>query len=129
MDNLKDATQSDEDKYELDNREPPDGYIAIEPKPNELFIDIDHPESFKIYNFYKPKIDQMYGRFLEDKLTQSKTEGHYHIILKLPYDTEVMERLFLQRLLGSDPLREYLSYRRVIEGIEMPILFFEKEEV
>jgi hypothetical protein len=51
---------------------------------------------------------------------------HCHIYIRLEKPLPVMTRIFLQMWLGSDPIKEYLSVRRVMIGDNHPILMLEK---
>jgi hypothetical protein len=44
--------------------------------------------------------------------------GHYHAIVTLDRDVEPLERVLLQSLLGSDPIREALAYEKLKAGYD-----------
>lgn len=56
----------------------------------------------------------------------SRTPGKFHIYVELkePVMSD-MERLFFQACLGSDPIRELLGYRRILNRDPNPTLFIE----
>lgn len=48
--------------------------------------------------------------------------GNRHILVKLTKRLAVRDRILLQACLGSDPVRELLSYRRVLADDPNPVL-------
>jgi|ERR1700722_139612 len=104
------------------------GCVVVVPKANELFVDIDTKEQF-----------DMFTRCLEvlrrtEKCTATWTESpsgephHFHMIVSLERDVkDPLERITLQACLGSDPMREMLSWQRYKCGDNVPTLFFEKK--
>jgi hypothetical protein len=100
------------------------GQIAIYPKENELFIDIDSEEQLK--EFYRRAFHL--GISLEDiKVTSSKTEGHKHITITTQKTFTDLERIAWQAALNDDPLKVFLSVMRVHVGIQNPTTFFENK--
>lgn len=118
--------------------------------PDELQIDLDRPRAriparlLRLVAEHWPIWSVRYSR--------SKS-GNTHVTIKLlmvkrkcPLEPEnwkgperyctcqddkppdVMEKLFLQAVLGSDPVRELLSWGRARNGCPYPTLFFEKEK-
>jgi len=61
------------------------------------------------------------------KITRSRG-GNLHAVIRLAQPTPALERVLLQALLGSDPVREARNYGRVKNGAPYPILFFEKKK-
>ena len=120
---------NDNPAYDLELREPDEGYHIVEPKEDELFIDIDN--DIQYINFLE--MIELFERHIQNKIQyeikNSKTKDHKHIYVKWSMEIEsVQERIMLQAILGSDNKKEALSFLRLINGIEKPILFFEKEE-
>ena len=64
-----------------------------------------------------------HGLKLDGVKYKSRTKG-YHIILKLNEEMDVVERIMLQACLGSDRVREVLSYCRYAKGEANPVLLF-----
>jgi hypothetical protein len=63
--------------------------------------------------------------------TGSKTPGHFHVTVFLPQDfkrVELLTRVLLAALLGSDGVRETLNYCRVATGRRIPVAFFEERK-
>jgi hypothetical protein len=103
------------------------GWRVVLPAPNEMLIDIDSDEQFAVF-------EKQYKRFCEvHKCTAVITEskGGYpgrHIVVTLPFEVDAFTRITLQGILGSDPMRELLSYFRACKGDPYPTLFIEKGE-
>ena len=101
---------------------------VVLPKPNELQIDIDNKTSMETFNRALPVIESRFGDVKIEK-QHSKSGGEkYHITVSM--EKNIMsdtERVILQACLGSDPVREILSYYRILDG-ETPVsMFFEKK--
>jgi len=99
------------------------------PQPNELFIDIDSAEAYAQFKRLREVFERgepIVGTTIA--ASPSEAPGHYHAIVTLRRDVLPRERVMLQALLGSDPMRELLSYRRVIAGSdpEAVSVFFER---
>lgn len=103
---------------------------VIVPEPNQLFIDLDSDESRKRYEKSLALLRERFW-FEEVSMTPSKTEGHFHAILKIPEVLMPMDKstkLLFQACLGSDLSRELLAWIAVSEGITHPqTVFFEKK--
>jgi hypothetical protein len=110
------------------------GKVARYPGPCEVFVDLDNKhgedslaEFHRRYELVKRTIGA-----LAYAVTPSATPGNYHVIVTMnspvPDDTS---RLLLQAILGSDPMREAVSYKKLRGGCESAAVsvFFEKPEV
>lgn len=107
-----------------------EGYSMYTPNENELCIDIDDKESLKRFHNFRQKMEDEFKTELDYKKIESTTPGHFHIILTMPFPIEShQERIALQLLLGSDPVRELLSLFRAYNGDPFPTLLAMKEEV
>ncbi len=102
------------------------GFHVVLPTPTQLLIDIDSDEQFAIF-------EKQYKRFCEvHECTHVVTESkggppRRHIIVELPFEVDSFKRITLQGILGSDPMRELLSYFRAQKGDPYPTLFIEKK--
>jgi len=102
------------------------GLRIVEPKPNELFLDIDTDEQYA-------RFEEAYAhmkRVLKIKTftlgrSRRKITGK-HITVTLGFEVNATERIALQAILGSDPRRETYSFWRVQNNDPIPTLFFEK---
>ncbi len=115
--------KKDTNNLNADIRAAARGQVVVEPKPNELFVDIDSRAGLE--TFWKTV------GWLEDLVTgydikDSKTKDHKHIVVRLSRDVkDAFERIGLQAILGSDNLREVLSWRNAVHQSGRPTCFFE----
>jgi hypothetical protein len=102
--------------------------------PDELQIDLDRPRA-RIPKRLLRLVDEHYP-IRTIQYSRSKS-GNTHVSIRV--ETPIiggipgfhrslpgLERLFLQVCLGSDPVRELLSWGRARNGAPYPTLFFEK---
>lgn len=123
------------------------GCIPVLPAANELQIDIDSAEAFE---YFKERFENLKQDLIDGDYTQLGiginfspiSEGMWweswpsasglpnrHIIVRVPGKTFTdMERLVWQFALGSDPIREVMSFRRVLLGIDNPFVLFKPKE-
>ena len=106
------------------------GCTVREPAANELFLDVD---SIEAWANCKRLIASMQptGLISDWKFSASPSGllGHVHVVVGLSRPVRDMrERIMLQALLGSDPMRELLSWRRLEDGADEDAisLFFER---
>lgn len=104
------------------------GKKVILPKEDELFIDIDGAQALDRFNYQLPRIAKYIDIQHEIRPSPSGEDGHYHVYCKVGRAVDKVERILIQLLLGSDQVREFLSWARWCEGDPNPTLFFEKEE-
>jgi len=102
--------------------------ILVEPEQDELQIDIDGCRALRHYGAQfaiLQKAGITHG--WKESMTPSRAKNHMHITIKLPRVITNLERVCLQSILGSDPMREAFNYVRVNKRTRYPIVFFEKE--
>ena len=120
---------TDEVREELLARIERYGYLVVVPKEDELFIDIDTEEQHEEFQnrLMRFCIEYPNTRIVSDTPSKSGLP-HRHIIVSIgtPFESD-FERVALQSCLGSDPMRELLSFVRVWNDVLKPIVFFEKE--
>ena len=106
-----------------------DGFHIFYPSEYELALDFDTKEQLEY--FY-----QIFERFCSEhssgnfsfKEYSSKTKGHCHVIVTLPFRIKSdIERVAYQLILGSDPVREMLSIFRIWNEDPYPSLLAMKE--
>lgn len=102
--------------------------VLVATDPHELYIDIDGPDARKQFDRMLPIVEREYGCCVAQRW-QSKTPGHEHIIVRVT-DREftIAERIALQTILGSDPLRDLLTLKRLHDGVEQPIRLFRPKD-
>lgn len=106
-----------------------DGLRIVEPKPNELQIDLDSARAIHIYGrqFMLLKHEGVTKGWRE-RMTKSKGGGnHVHIVITMPRSIDNFKRVLLQAILGSDLKRECFNFCRVLKGTKYPIVLFERE--
>ena len=104
------------------------GLRTVLPKGNQLLIDLDSEEQYQTYLKRFARVQE--SLFIQEVYNQPSKSGlpKRHIIIELEKSIDVRERLILQLYLGSDPIREFLSYLRFLQDDPFPSLFFEKKE-
>jgi hypothetical protein len=106
------------------------GCAVVKPRPNELFVDIDSEEAMSTFRRQLEVFKRMHSHaIVRMGPSPSGLPGHFHIYVTLTRDVDAVTRILYQSLLGSDPMREILSYQRLDSGDECPTLFFEKKEL
>ena len=103
------------------------GHKVLTPYANELFIDIDTDEQYedmksRLRNF--PNMMFMTAKITRDVPSMSGLP-HRHVTVTLGEDVDNMTRAAMQMFLCSDPVREILAVRRVLQGVSNPIIFIE----
>jgi hypothetical protein len=113
------------------------GMVILFPKEDELFIDCDTEEHFRIFieNFdmlnrnllkLKPLNLGVEKRSCIEMWESKGGAPGVHIIVQLPFNVDSTKRIAFQAALGSDPKRELLSLVRMENGDEFPTIFVEK---
>lgn len=106
------------------------GCVIRLPRPNELFLDIDSEEAADQARKLI-KVAHAHAQISGDTWTTSPSgaPGHWHVVVVFHRDVrDEYERVLLQAVLGSDPMRELLSWRRLGLGVAANAvsLFFER---
>ena len=102
------------------------GLAVITPKANELFVDIDSDASFEAFTTMVAKLAEFEPGTQWQCAPSKSGLPKRHAVVTLTREVGDIERIALQAILASDPLRELLSYVRVRAGQEAPIKFFER---
>jgi len=104
------------------------GLLVSYPGSRQLFIDIDGRDAWATFEFRMKRLLKMF--VLQYTYTQSPSGRPYfrHVTVELDEDITEMERLFLQLYLGSDAMREILSYHALKDGVARPTVFFDTAE-
>lgn len=126
-------TQREEDHYAVSYEHAKENAATLGleiklPKPNELFIDIDHEKDYEVFKTQLALLIRQEPVTIVSNRPSKSGLPKRHIVIALfrPVESE-LERLVLQAALGSDRKRELLSWVRVKSGeSEHPTLFFEK---
>lgn len=100
------------------------GLIIVEPEPRQLQLDIDVKLSDSYYHVLHV-IGEL-NPILSGYRTTSKS-GNTHEYITLSRDITPIERLLMQACLGSDPMREILTYKNILDGNPRPQFLFERK--
>lgn len=100
-------------------------YVRV-PEPNEVFLDLDTPEQQVSFEAIWPSVEKMFAGSTR-AFTDSRTPGCKHAIVTLTVHLSDAERIALQAICGSSPLRELLCLVRVLGGIENPSVLYERK--
>lgn len=105
------------------------GWRIVEPKPNELQIDLDGARAMRQYGM---QYSILYRAGLtvgwREKISASKKSGHVHVTITMPKPVNNERRVLLQCILKSDIKREAFNYVRVVKRNKYPIVFFERKK-
>ena len=111
------------------------GCIVVYPEPNQLQIDLDTEEAFIQH---EKRFKELYQRTKHpayqlkcDPLVKPSKSGYPHRHITLTFNDHVFtewERIGMQMMLGSDPVRESLNALRLASGVSRPCRFFEPKE-
>ena len=126
-----------------------EGLRVIEPKHNELQIDLDNAKSILDYAsaWFILQRNGIINRKWRARFMPSKKRGHAHVIVTMPknwriqflraipiagqswdtYTVELLVKVGLQAILGSDRKREAFNLCRVVNGNKYPIALFRKD--
>ena len=106
------------------------GCVVVKPGPRDLFVDIDTEEQLENFEkCFEILTRSVQGIRMVMRPSPSGEKGRFHAYVTMPYDLTSKDRILFQAILGSDPVRECLSYVRLVCGDENPTLFFEKSKV
>lgn len=102
------------------------GRIIVQPKPNELQLDLDGPEAMRNYAFQFAILSRAgLTNGWDERITKSTRKGHVHATLTLPFPINNFIRVCFQAILGSDIKREAFNLCRVLRRNKYAIVFFE----
>lgn len=105
------------------------GCVVRIPGPRELFLDIDSEDANANFDRLLKALLAGFVQRVDRAPSPSGSPGHEHIVVTLNRDLKGdTERVLLQAALGSDPMRELLSWRRIENGSDSASvsIFFEK---
>ena len=129
-------TGCDDTREDLERIAASRGCYLRTPLDHELFLDIDSAQALeqfeKLWKVFIAHCRHVGHSDPTKEITPSASgePGHYHIVIRLGWRVSALERVMLQACLGSDPMRELLSWRRANEDSEEDVItvFFEKLE-
>lgn len=84
---------------------------VVYPGPYQVFLDLDSESAFYVFMARLAIVNRIEKLACDPLVTYSASGyGHRHVTLTLLRPIGSLERIALQSLLGSDPVREALSY-------------------
>lgn len=89
---------------------------AVFPKPNELFLDFDTQKQWEDFSRKAEIVMRSLPSFVYTVAWSKSGEPHRHVTCTIGRDVSPLERVALQAILGSDPIREALTYVRIRKG-------------
>lgn len=101
------------------------GLIVVYPKHNQLQLDLDSEEQFAEYE--RRKHFFQFEGVTEDVRESASGFPKRHVTLTFEKESfDPWTRIAMQSSLASDPIREFLSARRLRMGVERPSCLFER---
>lgn len=101
------------------------GFGIVYSSPRTILLDLDDDESVTRYDKQIDMLAEHYGLY-ELESWKSKS-GNKHVVLTLEAPIpDPKDRIILQLVLGSDPVREFLSLEQINNGVsqdKMSMLF------
>lgn len=105
-----------------------DGMMVRMADDNHLLLDLDDEAAIARFAKLRPKLADLFGAKVVEEYESRSGPGHLHVILELGEPFPAAFRIALQAAMGSDPLRELLSLRRLANGVVEPSRLFRKAE-
>jgi hypothetical protein len=103
------------------------GLQLVEPEPNEIQIDLDTDEDYQEFIHRKEKLESMTGLSFPMEVNPSKSGlPKRHVTITAIGAMDDWQRVAMQMAFNSDPMREFLTVVRLLQGEQRPILFFER---
>lgn len=103
------------------------GWKVILPEANQLLIDIDNEADYQVWSRARHLIEKTLKiKKVVETPSKSEKPGKWHITVDLGVTLTAAERITLQAMLGSDRMREILSFFRLQNTDSEPTLFYEK---
>jgi hypothetical protein len=104
-----------------------EGLEVVFPEPNQLQIDIDNEHSHLLLQNQLLIVEKFVGHSnCEAKPSKSGNPHKWHVTLTFDRTFTPLERIGLQAMLGSDRVRELLSFVQMENEDPHPTLFLEK---
>lgn len=105
------------------------GLMIVQPKPNELQIDLDGARALRQYGMQFSILRRAgLTKGWRERIQPSKGgRNRVHVIITLPFECTNLMRVCYQAVLGSDIKREAFNLCRVINRNKYPIVFFERQ--
>jgi hypothetical protein len=93
------------------------GLVVVESNSTTLLLDIDSKTAYRQTERLLESLNKNLPDLVHSVHQTTSKSGNLHIYIKLNEPLPLETRLLLQAALGSDPMRELLSYIRTTKGI------------
>lgn len=100
------------------------GLTAVTPLPDEIMLDLDDGATINL-KVLKALEDNNW--YVVSQLETISQHGNLHVYLKMNKELSTLERIAVQACLGSDPVKEVLSFIRS-ENHDAAVAMFETSE-
>ena len=102
----------------------PNLQIVVE-KDNQLMLDYDAEEIPEVFEKMLSILQQrFYNQPIKWEKFRSSSGKHWHVIVDLPENLEVQERIAWQAIFGSDRVREAITLLKIAQNIKDPVVLF-----
>jgi hypothetical protein len=109
------------EKFAQENQEAElKGYVVRLADDSTCLLDLDSEEAVECFEALLPKAVELWSVQVADRYHSKSGPPNTHVVLKLSEPRSAAWRIALQAALGSDPVRELLSLRRLDNGIVEP---------
>lgn len=101
------------------------GYKVVTGTPSTLLLDLDNVAAVNQYFKISEMLDEKNPDLIQEEEGWKSKSGNIHMVLKLGQALDLLDRLFLQQLLGSDPKKGFLDAYRMQLGLTEPCRLFQ----
>jgi hypothetical protein len=110
------------------------GFRVYRGGARKILLDLDDQSAIDTYRDRLIKVTEIFSSdsvstevtvtFVEKRRWVSKSGRGLHIVLEASRPLKVRERLIIQLIFGSDPIKELYSLLRIWQGVKEPSLLF-----
>lgn len=94
-------------------------------KDNELQLDYDQlGDMRRFHEFYEQRLCKRFNTGSLSYVEWTSKSGNRHVVVTLPVELPIVERIAIQAMAGSDPIREWAAMNCHYAGSQHPILLF-----
>ena len=123
---MSDGGLTPQEFVQENNKAEADGMAVRHANAKTLLMDLDDPIAIERFRRFMPKLDELFGAKVTEEYESRSGAGHLHVVIEMDEPFPAAFRIALQAVMGSDPLREFLSLRRLANGVEEPSRLFRK---
>jgi len=105
------------------------GFEIVESDDGTLTVDLDGPCAISSFDDIFERAAELFGLTVIDRWESKSGPGHEHVVVRCDNQPrDVVWRIALQAILGSDPIRELLALKRLENGVAEPSQLFKPFE-